>query len=248
MDEESNRLAGLLNISTPANPGKPMPWAPQAVVPRHGPPAATGPGEPAIEARAQPPHGPGERLAPARSTGPAGAAVSPAAAAAAAPVAQRTPDDGPAALPPWDPAALSEIFGRTIAAAEAQQATLEQAMAGARERTYAGESADGEVRVTVDGRPRVTEVYVSARAVRKGPGPLGAAITEAANAALRVAKEGANEALLDGLDPAMRAAIEEGLASRADPAGTTESAGAAGAQDSRPTGPRGSAGTTGPAR
>jgi DNA-binding protein YbaB len=149
-------------------------------------------------------------------------------------VAQRAPDDGPTDLPPWDPAAVSEIFSSTIAAAEAQQARLEQAMAAARARTYVAESADGEVRVTVDGRPRVTEVYVSARAVRNGPGPLGAAITEAANVAVRVAREGANEALLDGLDPAMRAAVEEGLTESADPGG--------------PTGPRGPTGPAGSAR
>jgi hypothetical protein len=80
----------------------------------------------------------------------------------------------------------------------------------------------------------VTEVYVSARAVRNGPGPLGAAITEAANVAVRVAREGANEALLDGLDPAMRAAVEEGLTESADPGG--------------PTGPRGPTGPAGSAR
>jgi DNA-binding protein YbaB len=214
MDEESNRLAGLLNISTPANPGKPVPWAPGPAVHR---PAAVGttPGEPAREqhpgepqGRTGPvgPVGPGDPVNPGGPVGPVG------------PAAQRAPDDGPAELPPWDPASISDIFGQTIAAAEAQQARLEQAMAAARERTYEAESADGEVRVTVDGRPRVTKVHVSARAVRSGPGPLGAAIMEAANAAVRVAREGANEALLDGLDPAMRTAVEGGLAELTGPA------------------------------
>jgi DNA-binding protein YbaB len=163
-------------------------------------------------------------------------------------VAQRAPDDGPAEPPPWDPAAVSEIFSRTIAAAEAQQARLEQAMADARERTYVAESADGEVRVTVDGRPRVTEVYVSARAVRNGPGPLGAAITEAANAAVRVAREGANEALLDGLDPDMRAAVEEGLAESTGPAEPTGSPDSTGPTGPRPTGPTRPTGPAGQAR
>jgi DNA-binding protein YbaB len=241
MDKESNGLAGLLNISTPANPGKPVPWTPRPAAGRPEPAAAaTAPGgEPAEEARAQPSPGPGGTAGPSGPAGPLGPGGT---AGPADPVAQRVPNDGPAELPPWDPAAVSEIFGRTMAAAEAQQARLEQAMADARERTYVAESADGDVRVTVDGRPRVTEVYVSARAVRNGPGPLGAAITEAANAAVRVAREGANEALLDGLDPAMRAAVAEGLSG---PAGSTGSAGPTGSPGS--TGPKGSTGPTRPA-
>ncbi|HEU5156904.1 MAG TPA: YbaB/EbfC family nucleoid-associated protein [Streptosporangiaceae bacterium] len=163
-----------------------------------------------------------------RSSGGSDAAGSPGDADVAA---------GPSVLPPWDPAAVSEIFGRTIAAAEAQQARLEHAMATAREQTYTGESADGEVRVTVDGRPRVREVYVSARAVRSGPGPLGAAITEAANEAVRAAREGAAETLLDGLDPAMRAAVEDGLTALTEPTPPTGPAGSGGSP-----GPRGSAG------
>jgi DNA-binding protein YbaB len=227
MDEESNRLAGLLNISTPANPGKPVPWTPRPDADRPEPAAAwTAPGESAEEANY---HEPQQPRLPRQSRGSEGPAAQ---VDQSAP--DDGPDDGPAELPPWDPAAVSEIFSRTIAAAQAQQARLEQAISAADERTYVAESADGEVRVTVDGRPRVTEVYVSARAVRNGPGPLGAAITEAANAAVRVAREGANEALLDGLDPAMRAAVEQGLAEREGPAG--------------PEGPAGSAGPRGPAR
>lgn len=221
MDEESNRLAGLLNISTPATPGKPAPWTPPPdgyhVEPAVAQPA---PGGPAARAQGprepQGPRGPGAPQGAAEDEGPPDQA------------AQRAPDGDRAAPPPWDPAAVSEIFGRTVAAAQAQQAQLEQAMAAAEERTYVGESADGEVRVTVDGRPRVTEVYVSARAVRNGPGPLGAAITEAANAAVRVARQGANEAVLDGLDPAIRTAIEEGLASAGGSAGAAGPAGPAG--------------------
>jgi DNA-binding protein YbaB len=195
MDEESNRLAALLNISTPANPGKPVPWPP--------PPAPDDP--------------------PAADDGtesmPASAPDSATERAGVQDDGDQGEDEGgvpaPAELPPWDPAAVSEVFGRTIAAAEAQHAQLETALAGARERTYAGESADGEVRVTVDGRPRVVGVHVSARAVRDGAGPLGAAIAEAANAAMRAAGDGTNEALLGGLDPAMRAAVEDGLAAGA---------------------------------
>lgn len=228
MDEESNRLAGLLNISTPANPGKPVPWTPRSAAHGSEPTAAwTPPGESAEEAQEAEARGPRD---PRGSAGPPGSSgpVAPRGPAGPEEAAdqvdqadQRAPDDGPAELPPWDPAAVSEIFSRTVAAAQAQQTRLEEAVTAAKERTYAGESADGEVRVTVDGRPRVTEVYVSARAVRNGPGSLGAAITEAANAAVRVAREGANEALLDGLDPAMRAAVEQGLTDSAGPAGRT---------------------------
>jgi DNA-binding protein YbaB len=230
MDEESNRLAGLLNISTPANPGKPAPWTPPQEGYHPEPVAApTEPGGSAAQAhgprepqgpRAPEPRAP-EPRAPDRPWGPPAVAAEEPGGPADQPAPSAPDDDGRVELPPWDPAAVSEIFGRTVAAAQAQQTQLEQAMAAAKERTYVAESADGEVRVTVDGRPRVTEVYVSARAVRNGPGPLGAAITEATNAAVRVARQGANEAVLDGLDPATRAAIEEGLAETAGPADQT---------------------------
>jgi len=196
MGDESDRLAALLNITTPANPGRPAPWSPP---PDSG--YATEPAAARNESAAEPA---GADTSDDGSGGGAPAGSSPGAQAA------------PAEPAPWDPAAVSEIFGRTIAAAEAQQTRVEETLAATRQRTYAAESADGEVRVTVDGRPRVVEVHVSARAVRDGADALGAAITEAANAAVRLAKAGTNEALLDGLDPTMRAAIEEGLAATED--------------------------------
>jgi DNA-binding protein YbaB len=190
MGEEGNRLADLLNVSVPANPGQPRPWTPPPDPDAAPEPMAAEDQEPAVErAFAEVP--PVER----------GAAPRPA-------------DDREAhAEPPdWDPAAVSGIFEQTIAAAEAQLAELQQALTDAGRQTHEGVSADGAVRVVVDGRPRVIELNVNARAVRIGATPLGQAIMEAANAAIRAAQEGANETLLAGLDPGLRAAMEEGLA------------------------------------
>ncbi|HEY7482962.1 MAG TPA: YbaB/EbfC family nucleoid-associated protein [Streptosporangiaceae bacterium] len=181
MGDESNRLAGLLNASTPANPGKPTPWLP----------------------------GPATNPAP---TPPAPEGVAESEPAASGEVAD-PPDEAPVAeLPPWDPAAISEVFSRTIAAAERQQAQLQQALAEAKERTYEAESADGEVRVTVDGRPRITAVHIDPRALRGGGDELGQAIADTTNAAVRAALDGTKETLLSGLDPALRTAVEGGIA------------------------------------
>ena len=108
--------------------------------------------------------------------------------------------------------AMSEAFEQTIAAAEEQRAQLLTTVTDAQNLTYTGESGDGMIRVTVDGRPRVTEVSVNPRALRYDAGMLGQAITEAANAAVRAAKDGTNQAVLAGLAPGLRTAVANGLA------------------------------------
>lgn len=186
MGEEGNRIAGLLNVSVPANPGKPQPWTPPA--------APDSVSEP-VAADEEP-----EDVTPVEGS----------AAPDAAPglARDRAPHDE---VPAWDPAAVSEGFEQTIAAAERQLAQVQQALTDAGRQTYEGESADGAVKVIVDGRPRVVELHVTARAVRDGTGPLGHAIIEAANAAIRAAHDGTSETLFAGLDPGMRVAMEEGL-------------------------------------
>jgi DNA-binding protein YbaB len=193
MGEEGNRLADLLNVNLPANPGKPQPWTPPAapdLEPVPDPVAAEG-GRSARDAAAEQAAGSG---------------------AAPGPADRREPR---AEIPSWDPTEVSGIFEQTIAAAERQLAQVQQALTDTGRQTHEGTSADGAVRVIVDGRPRVVELHVSARAVRDGAGPLGQAIVAAVNAAIRAAQEGANEILLAGLDPGMRAAMTEGLAEAA---------------------------------
>jgi DNA-binding protein YbaB len=108
--------------------------------------------------------------------------------------------------------AVSQAFDQTIAAAEAQRAQLQTTVTDAQRLTYTGESADGTIRVTVDGRPRVTEVGVHPRALRNEAGTLGQAIAEAANAAIRAAADGTNQAVLAGLGPGLRAAVADAIA------------------------------------
>jgi DNA-binding protein YbaB len=117
---------------------------------------------------------------------------------------------------PYDPAAVSRAFEQTIAAAKEQRAQLEAAMTNARQQTYEGLSANELIRVTVDGRPRVIAVNIDPRALRIGAAPLAQAITEATNAAVRAAKDGANQVLLAGLGPGLRAAVADGLQDRTE--------------------------------
>src|SRR6266545_5727788 len=106
MDEESNRLAALLNLSTPANPGKPAPWTPPP------PTADDGPGSTVA------PDGPTEEPA-AVDEGDTGGVPSGSSSGSAA---------APAETPSWDPAAVSESFAPVIAAAKAQRAQLDEAL------------------------------------------------------------------------------------------------------------------------
>lgn len=191
MGDEANRLAALLNVSLPANPGKPKPWTPPSESDSTPPPASTD-DEPAEETAGEQAGEPGAEQVES-SAEDAGASTT--------------------ELPPWDPTAVSEAVTRTIEAAERQRAQLEQAMADARRKTYEAESADGDVRVTVDGRPRVAAIHIDARALRgDGAAQLGQTIVEAANAAVRAAAEGTNETVLARLDPSLRAAVQSGLA------------------------------------
>jgi DNA-binding protein YbaB len=191
MGEEGNRLADLLNVSVPDNPGKPQPWTPPATpeaAPEAGPEA--GP-EPAAV---------GEEPADASTTeGTAETHATP----------RREPRTD---LPAWDPDAVSAVLEQTIATAEEQLAQIRQTLTDSRRQTYTGEAAGGAVRVVVDGRPRVVELYVGARIVREGAGSLGKAIVEAANIAVRAARDGTNQTLLAGLAPDLRASMEEELA------------------------------------
>jgi DNA-binding protein YbaB len=187
MGEEGNRLADLLNVSVPDNPGKPRPWTPPAA-----PDAAAEAGQELMAV--------GEEPADESATeGAAGIRSTP----------QREPRTD---LPAWDPDAMAAALEQTIATAEEQLAQIRQTLTDSERRTYTGEAAGEAVRVVVDGRSRVVELHVGARIVREGAGPLGKAIAEAANAAVRAAQDGTNQTLLAGLAPDLRASMEEGLA------------------------------------
>jgi DNA-binding protein YbaB len=85
---------------------------------------------------------------------------------------------------------------------------LRQAVDTAAEGTYQAESPDGLVRVTVNGRRRVTAVDISPHALRYDPDTLDGMLTGALGDALGQARSGAQEALLDSLPPGLRGSIE----------------------------------------
>jgi DNA-binding protein YbaB len=86
---------------------------------------------------------------------------------------------------------------------------LRQAMDSAAERGYEAASPDGLVRVRVNGRCRVTGVKLSPHVSRQEPDTLDAVLTATLNDALRQARAGTQEALLEGLPARMRAGIEQ---------------------------------------
>jgi DNA-binding protein YbaB len=86
---------------------------------------------------------------------------------------------------------------------------LRQVVDGMLERHWAGEASDGSVRVVVDGRCRVTKLYLSPYLLRHDPGVVGELVTAATNDALRQARAGRQQALLDSLPPAVRGSAEE---------------------------------------
>ncbi|HEX6473372.1 MAG TPA: YbaB/EbfC family nucleoid-associated protein [Streptosporangiaceae bacterium] len=220
-DEEPTGLSALLNRHVPANPGKPRPWTPSEPA-RYGTegqgtepdpsegddPAARGFGE------ARPSEPP--RQQPAAPTATAGAASAVGAVGAPAP-------------PAWpegtgDLSAVLADVGRLTSSMQGRLAELHGAIESAKDQTYEATAADESVVVEVNGRPRVTRVSVDAKALRGGPEALGAWVVEAVNAATSKARAGAQTALLDGLDPEMRAAVAAGIA-EATGDGTSEGKG-----------------------
>lgn len=85
---------------------------------------------------------------------------------------------------------------------------LQQAIDAAAERSYETASSDGTVRVKVNGRCRLTSVELSPHVRGQDPDTLDAVLTATLNEALRQARSGAQEALLEALPPSMRSGIE----------------------------------------
>ncbi len=123
---------------------------------------------------------------------------------------------------------MSDPFGLASAGQELRQKAgelqqrateIQASVSAATARQYTADVSNGEVRVTVDGRPRVTEVYVDPRLIRSPS--LGALVTEALNAAMTQAREGTRDAMLDGLDESTRALVAGALQAVPAPARPT---------------------------
>jgi DNA-binding protein YbaB len=195
-DKEHTRLSALLNRHIPANPGKPRPWVPSDSTRYATRGDATTTGAPEDSAK--------QGFGKAHPSEPPRLAVTATEFGAAAPPGgQQSPGDLSAVLADG---------GRATSLMQGRLAELQGTIESAKEQTHEATSADESVIVTVNGRPRVTHLSVGPKAIRSGPEALGAWVVEAVNAATSKARAGAQSALLDGLDPEMRAAIAAEIA------------------------------------
>jgi DNA-binding protein YbaB len=108
----------------------------------------------------------------------------------------------------FDLGAMGDQFNWLADDLRRQADQLRQAVDGAAGGSYQAESPDGLVRVTVDGRRRVTSVDISPYALRQDPESLDRLLTATVGDALGQARAGAEQALLDGLPPALRDSIQ----------------------------------------
>lgn len=218
-DEPRTSLSDLLNRQVPANPGKPRPWVP-ADAPSY---SAQDSAQDEVSAA-----GVGEDVEDSaeRGAGEASASEPPPASATAAEADATAPPGEPQG--PGDLSAFLADVGRVTSALQDRLTGLQATIESAREQTYEGASADESVTVTVSGRPRVTNVYVGPKAVRGGPEALGAWVVEAVTAAMGKARAGAQTALLDGLDPELRAAIAAEIAKTTENTTSGDNSAAAG--------------------
>jgi DNA-binding protein YbaB len=86
---------------------------------------------------------------------------------------------------------------------------LRQAVDGAESLSYEATSSDGLVRISVNGRGRVTSLELSPYVLRQDPDTLDAALTATLNDALGQARAGSQQALSEALPPHLRAGIEQ---------------------------------------
>jgi DNA-binding protein YbaB len=84
---------------------------------------------------------------------------------------------------------------------------LRQAVAEVADATYETSSPDGQVRVTVDGRPRLIALYLDPSALDQGADKLDTLLTTTLNEALAAARSATGQGLLDRLPASLRASI-----------------------------------------
>lgn len=86
---------------------------------------------------------------------------------------------------------------------------LRHVVDGLGELAWTAEASDGSVRVVVDGRCRVTDLYLGPHLLRLDPDVVDPMVTGVVNDALSQARVGRERALLEGLPPAVRGNVEE---------------------------------------
>lgn len=91
---------------------------------------------------------------------------------------------------------------------------LEQAASGLAQQRHDLLSADGWVRVVVDGRPRVVSLAIDPNLPRYGSDALDQALTAGLNQALTAARSARAQALLDVLPPGLREGVESTMDER----------------------------------
>ncbi|HYU83740.1 MAG TPA: YbaB/EbfC family nucleoid-associated protein [Kribbellaceae bacterium] len=107
-----------------------------------------------------------------------------------------------------DNGAVDDDFSHIARDLERTGEALRHAVDEAAQRTYEVAAPDGLVTATVDGRPRLTALYISPYALRGSPDDLDSLLTATLNEALNAARTGSQQALLDGLPPSLRPIFE----------------------------------------
>jgi DNA-binding protein YbaB len=107
-------------------------------------------------------------------------------------------------------AQLREQSARLSAAAAASAAVSYEAKAAA--------GGHGEMAVTADGRGEVTRIRIGAGAIRSGAGVLEATLPRLVNEAVCGAQARATQAMLDAVEPGLRASVAEGASATSDAA------------------------------
>jgi DNA-binding protein YbaB len=107
-----------------------------------------------------------------------------------------------------DVGSIGDDIGRVARDLERTAQEMRQAVADVVAVTHETSSPDGQVRVTVDGRPRVIGLYLDPSALDQGADQLDTVLTATLNEALAAAHAATGQALVGRLPPSLRAGIE----------------------------------------
>jgi DNA-binding protein YbaB len=108
-------------------------------------------------------------------------------------------------------AAMAEGFERLARQMRQTADAMSANLAEVASASHQVSSAGGEVTVDTDGRPRITGLRIAPQVMRLDSAALGELIARTLNTALHTARQAGQDALMEGLDPTMRAAFAAGL-------------------------------------
>ncbi len=105
--------------------------------------------------------------------------------------------------------AMSDSFARLAENLRRMGDDLRYAIDEATEGSYPAQSPDGSVRAVVNGRGRLTDLYLGPHLLQCTPDEIDRVVTEVVNRALAAARAGSQQVLLGALPTRIGAEIEE---------------------------------------